>query len=150
MISAIKLDDGSTVDIAPKKNQLHVSINSLGDELSFTIQESQEASLLWKAVEDFHKMKQDNEDDDCPAKFKQKEKVVFAGTVYAGREGQPSITFLKHIRKQLRAAAPQYNSAITFMINRHKTVAPKLKAVKVDAKHFVEFSFSIAKGKEAI
>jgi hypothetical protein len=150
MISAIKLDDGSTVDIVPKKNQLHVSVNSLGDELNFTIQESQEASLLWKAVEDFHKMKQDNEDDDCPAKFKQKAKVVFAGTVYAGREGEPSLTFLKHIRKQLRAAAPQYNSAIMFMVKRYKEAAPKLKAVKAKADHFVEFSFSIAKGRSAV
>lgn len=140
MIKAIKLDDGSTVDIAPSKNSFSVRINSLGDEICFTLQETDETKALWKAFEDSTKSLSA---DDSPGRARP---WTGNGIVFMFDDGEPSEKIVKALRKQLRSAAPQYNSIITFLLKRYQSIKDRLKMVNKNGNHFVQFSFSIAKG----
>lgn len=143
MIGAIKLQDGSKVDIAPNTNTFSILINSLGDEICFTLQETEEAKVLWEAFEDF---KKDLSADDRPASAKPRSGK---GIVFMAADGEPSEKIVKALRKQLRSAAPQYNSNITFLLKRYQSIKDQLKMVKTSGNHYVQFSFSIAKGCKA-
>ncbi len=144
MIGAIKLQDGSSVDIAPSKNTFNIYINTLGDVISFTIKDTEESKALWDAVVEYHKSF-GKDDENRPSQAKDKGgKVVFIGA-----DGDQSLAMIKVLRKHLRSAAPQYTSAITFLIKRYESIRVQAKAVKLQGHHYNMFAFSIAKGCKA-
>lgn len=145
MIKAIKLEDGSSVDIAPSKSTFNIYINTLGDIISFTIKDTEESKALWAAAVEYHKsFGKDKENSPAQAKAKKG-----GGVVFIGADGDQSLAMIKVLRKNLRLAAPQYTNAITFLIKRYESIRVPAKAVKLQGHHYNMFAFSIAKGCKA-
>lgn len=152
MISGIRVD-GQKLALAPNAQTLNVRVVSFGDEVSFSVEHSALVTNFLNAVSlALQKIEEAKDAPDVkptgkrPA-AKKKQSASKMNNVYVG--GKDGVTLLNAVKKELKLIAPQYMSAINFMIKRHRTFAEKLKMVKLAGHHYVEFDVSIAVGTKA-